>query len=198
MKEKNVLHQLVNKISKLPGMGQKSARRIALHLMNDRNFLVGLINLLQKADREILNCAICGNLDISTHCSICSSTERNKRIICIVENISDLWAIERSQTFFGQYHVLNGLLSALNSHTPDSVKIPNLVDRIKRDNVSEVVIAISATLDGQTTAHYISALLSEINDLKISRLAFGIPIGTELEYMDEGTIGIAIKLRNII
>lgn len=198
MNENNVLHKLIKHVAKLPGLGQRSARRIVLHLMSDRVVMHSLLELLQRTDAEVRNCVTCGNLDVISPCGICTSGQRSSNVICIVENVSDLWAVERSQMFHGQYHVLGGLLSALDNCTPEKLRIPQLLIRIRKYNISEVIIAVSATLDGQTTSHYISSMLSEVQGLQISRLAFGIPIGAELEYMDDSTIGIAMKLRSVI
>lgn len=198
MNESGILYKLIKHVAKLPGLGQRSARRIVLQLLADRSSLRTLSDLLRTANDEVMHCEICGNLDVVSPCTVCTNLQRNKRVVCVVESVSDLWAVERSRIFTGQYHVLGGLLSALNDSTPEKLRIPQLLARIKEDNVSEVIVAISATLDGQTTVHYIGNVLSDIDGVSVSRLAFGIPIGAELEYMDEGTIGVAMKLRSRI
>jgi recombination protein RecR len=196
MRNIDALQQAIHQISKLQGLGPRSARRIILHLMQNRKNLENLILSLQKANDEVSNCQFCGNLDVNSPCTICSDHRRNQQLICVVENIADLWAIERSQSFVGQYHVLGGLLSALDDVTPSKLKLEQLHTKITEKSVKEIVLAIGATLDGQTTAHYIQSMLSEYPELKISRLALGIPVGADLEYMDDGTIGVAMKLRN--
>jgi len=190
------LQQLVNSLAKLPNMGQRSARRIALHLLENRSVLDNIIVTLQDAAREIRNCEVCGNIDSRSPCSICSSSDRDQSAVCIVENISNLWAMERSQVFRGKYHVLGGMLSAFHEITPNKLGMRKLLSRIQEDGVTEIILGISATLDGQTTSYYITdSIIAKYPHVIISRLAFGIPIGAELEYMDEGTLGIALKLR---
>lgn len=191
----NSLEQLIKTFSKLPGLGPKSAKRIALHLIQNKDNMLRFSQLLENAFTEIQTCNICFNIDVSNPCEICLSNKRDKAILCIVENISDLWAIEKSETFYGIYHVLGGSLSAIEGISPKNLNFDNFKARFNNSQIKEVIIATNSTLEGQTTAHYIAKLL-ENADLKISRLANGIPIGTELDYIDEGTLALALKLRH--
>jgi recombination protein RecR len=191
----NSLEQLIKTFSKLPGLGPKSAKRIALHLIQNKDNMLRFSQLLENAFTEIQTCNICFNIDVSNPCEICLSNKRDKTILCIVENISDLWAIEKSKTFHGIYHVLGGSLSAIEGVSPKNLNFDNFKARFNNCQIKEVIIATNSTLEGQTTAHYIAKLL-ENADLIISRLANGIPIGTELDYIDEGTLALALKLRH--
>ena len=193
--ETNYLEILIKRFSKLPGLGPRSARRIIFHLLKNKDlFLNPLIESLIEVEKRIVKCEICGNLDIKKTCSICTDVDRNKNYICIVENVSDLWAIERSGIYKGQYHVLGGVLSAIDGINPDELNIPLLEQKIKKSKDIEIIIAISATLDGQTTAHYLLKLLSKYGN-KITKLAHGVPVGGELDYLDDGTITQALKGR---
>ena len=191
----NSLEQLIKTFSKLPGLGPKSAKRIALHLIQNKDNMLRFSQLLENAFTEIQTCNICFNIDVSNPCEICLSNKRDKTILCIVENISDLWAIEKSKIYHGIYHVLGGSLSAIEGIGPKNLNFDNFKTRLNNSQIKEVIIATNSTLEGQTTAHYIAKLL-ENADLKISRLANGIPIGTELDYIDEGTLALALKLRH--
>ena len=187
---------LVRLMSKLPGLGIRSARRIVLHLLNNKeNEMLVLSNEIKQVAELVQFCSICGNMDTKETCHICLDDKRDKSIICVVENVGDLWAIERSNVFGGQYHVLGGVLSALDNIGPKDLKIENLVERVRNENTKEVILANSATVDGQTTAHYLADQLSECNVL-ISRLAQGLPIGGELDFLDDGTITQALKARS--
>ena len=187
---------LVRLMSKLPGLGIRSARRIVLHLLNNKEKeMLVLSNEIKQVAELVQFCSICGNMDTKETCHICLDNKRDKSIICVVENVGDLWAIERSSVFGGQYHVLGGVLSALDNIGPKDLKIENLVDRARNKNTKEVILANSATVDGQTTAHYLADQLSECNVL-ISRLAQGLPIGGELDFLDDGTITQALKARS--
>ena len=187
---------LVRLMSKLPGLGIRSARRIVLHLLNNKEKEMLVLSSEIKQVAELVQfCSICGNMDTKETCYICLDDKRDKSIICVVENVGDLWAIERSSVFGGQYHVLGGVLSALDNIGPKDLKIENLVDRARNKNTKEVILANSATVDGQTTAHYLADQLSECNVL-ISRLAQGLPIGGELDFLDDGTITQALKARS--
>ena len=191
----NVPQGLIKQFSKLPGLGPRSARRIIFHLLKNKDlFLNPLIESLIEVEKRIVKCDICGNLDIKKTCSICTDVDRNKNFICIVENVSDLWAIERSGIYKGQYHVLGGVLSAIDGINPDELNIPLLEQKIKKSKDIEIIIAISATLDGQTTAHYLLKLVSKYGN-KITKLAHGVPVGGELDYLDDGTITQALKGR---
>ena len=187
---------LVRLMSKLPGLGIRSARRIVLHLLNNKEKeMLVLSNEIKQVAELVQFCSICGNMDTKETCHICLDDKRDESIICVVENVGDLWAIERSSVFGGQYHVLGGVLSALDNIGPKDLKIENLVERARNENTKEVILANSATVDGQTTAHYLADQLSECNVL-ISRLAQGLPIGGELDFLDDGTITQALKARS--
>ena len=195
--KKNLLEDLIKRISKLPGLGPRSARRIIFYLLKDKNeFLQPLINELILVQENVTNCEICGNLDLEKNCSICRDNKRNNNLICVVENIPDLWAIERSGMYNGKYHILGGVLSAIDGINPSELNISSLENRVNISSQVEVILAISATLDGQTTAHYLSKLLNK-NGNKITRLAHGVPIGGELDYLDDGTITQALKGRTL-
>ena len=191
----NSLEQLIKTFSKLPGLGPKSAKRIAFHLIQNKENMLKFSQLLENAFAEIQTCNICFNIDVINPCEICLSNKRDKTILCVVENISDLWAIEKSKIYYGMYHVLGGTLSAIEGVGPKNLNFNNFQTRVDNHQVKEVIIATNSTLEGQTTAHYIAKLLENM-DLKISRLANGIPIGTELDYIDEGTLALALKLRH--
>ncbi len=193
----NILEELIKKFSKFPGLGPRSARRVIFHLLkNKEESFQEIINALEKVRAEIVKCIICGNLDTKETCSICLDNNRKKNIICVVEDVSDLWALERSNVFNGTYHILGGVLSAIDGVNPNNLNISSLNTRIENLNEVEIILAISATLDGQTTAHYLSKLLhKKVN--KLTRLAHGVPIGSELDYLDEGTITQALKGRTL-
>lgn len=190
------LQQLIAIFAKLPGLGPRSARRIVLHLIkNIDQKMHPLAELLKAVAFEIKTCGICGNIDTVSPCNICSNDSRDRRALCVVEHVSDLWALERTGAFSGLYHVLGGTLSALEGRTPETLSMASIPSRIISEQIDEVIIATNATLEGQTTAHYLADLLAELN-IKVSRLAHGIPVGAELDYMDEGTINLALKMRN--
>ena len=190
------IDHLVRLISKLPGLGLRSARRIVLHLLNnkDKEMLV-LSDEIKDVAERVKFCVICGNMDTSEECYICKDEKRDVSTICVVENVGDLWAIERSGVFSGKYHVLGGVLSALDNIGPDDLKIGQLVQRAKSEKIKEVILANSATVDGQTTAHYIADQLSS-SDIILSRLAQGLPMGGELDFLDDGTITQALRARS--
>ena len=191
-----ILEKLIKKISKLPGLGPRSSRRVVLHLLKDRERLfLPLIQDMSDVVCKVKTCVECGNLGETDICNICSDTLRNKNILCVVETVADLWAMERSNVYNGQYHILGGVLSAIDGINPDQLNISSLVNKIKRKTFSEVIIAISATLDGQTTAHYLADRLDNL-DIKVTRLAHGMPVGGELDFLDDGTIAQALKARN--
>ena len=191
-----ILEKLIKKISKLPGLGPRSSRRVVLHLLKDRERLfLPLIQDMSDVVSKVKTCVECGNLGETDICNICSDTLRNKNILCVVETVADLWAMERSNVYNGQYHILGGVLSAIDGINPDQLNINSLVNKIKRKTFSEVIIAISATLDGQTTAHYLADRLDYL-DVKVTRLAHGMPVGGELDFLDDGTIAQALKARN--
>lgn len=189
------IEQLIKIIAKLPSLGTRSARRIVLHLLKKRDSLIPqLITALEDVNQHIKVCEICGNYDTQTPCSICQSKTRESNLLCIVQDISDLWALERGGLYKGKYHVLGGVLSAIEGVTPDDLNIASLLARIKDECINEVILALPATVDGQITMHYISSLLKD-KDIKISTLAQGIPVGAELDYMDDGTIKLALDMR---
>lgn len=193
--EIGLLDQLIKAFSKLPGLGPRSGRRVALHLLkNKRQSMLDLADLIKLVAEEIKACEDCGNLDVKSPCSICASQLRDKEVICVVEDVSDLWAIERGNIFKGTYHVLGGTLSAIDGRTPDKLNLKTLALRVANNNVREVIIATNSTLEGQTTGFYIADLLKPFN-IKSTRLAHGIPIGAELDYLDEGTLSHALKMR---
>ena len=190
------IDHLVRLISKLPGLGLRSARRIVLHLLNNKEKeMLVLSDEIKDVAERVKFCVICGNMDTSEECYICKDEKRDVSTICVVENVGDLWAIERSGVFSGKYHVLGGVLSALDNIGPDDLKIGQLVQRAKSEKTKEVILANSATVDGQTTAHYIADQLSS-TDIILSRLAQGLPMGGELDFLDDGTITQALRARS--
>ena len=189
------LNNLIKKISKLPTFGPRSARRFILHLLQNKDSTMdSLINDMILVKNQTKNCNICGNLDIIKTCSICTDTKRDNKLICVVEDVSDVWALEKNKIFNGKYHVLGGVLSAILGKTQEDLNINSLIERVEAGGVEEVIIAINTTIDGVTTSYYLSEVLQEFG-VKISKLANGIPIGSELDYLDEGTINIAFKAR---
>ena len=192
----NLVENLSKIISKLPGMGPRIAKRIVLHLASNKDkTLLPLIANLQMLNDKIHNCETCGNLDEGRVCGICLNENRDQTLICVIEEVADLWAIERAENYRGKYHVLGGNLSAISGKTIEDLNLESLYARLKTGNVTEVIIATSATIDGQTTAHFLAESLKEFK-VKTTRLAHGIPIGSELDYLDEGTISIAFKTRS--
>ena len=186
------IERLIQLMSKLPGLGPRSARRAALALLKKRDTLLEpLAGAMQDAARAIRECEICGNLDTTSPCGICSDSRRDGHILCVVEDVADLWALERAGVFRGRYHVLGGALSALDGVTPDKLNVAGLTARTQ-SGVDEVILAMNATVEGQTTAHYLMDLLT---DVKVTRLAHGVPVGGELDYLDEGTLSAAFKAR---
>tara|TARA_Y100000590_G_scaffold332246_1_gene377744 strand:- start:386 stop:1003 length:618 start_codon:yes stop_codon:yes gene_type:complete len=198
--KKNIpeIEELVRLISKLPGLGPKSAKRIVLKLINQREQLIKpLANTLAQVYKEIVRCSICGNVKSSKFkCTLqqCSYSDKKYKQICVVENIADMWAIESSGIYNGYYHILGGTLSTSDNRKTSDLLIPSLVERVKKDTISEVILATSATIEGQTTAHYIRDSLKETN-VKISKLAQGLPVGGEIEFLDDGTLFSAFKNR---
>ena len=193
------IDKLINEISKLPGLGRRSAQRIALYLLkNKEHSLIPLMNTLNEAKFKIVNCEICGNLDMINPCNLCTSTKRDSDTIIIVEDVSDLWTFERIGFFRGKYHVLGGSLSAINGIGTNELKINKLLSRIESQKVREVVLALSTTLEGQTTSHVIADKLEKFEDLIVTRLAQGIPIGGEVHFLDENTLNTAFQSRKKI
>ena len=190
------LEKLITKISKLPGLGPRSSRRVILHLLKDKEkLLLPLIKDLSTVANNIQSCIECGNLDENKICQICKDTSRNQNLLCVVETVADLWALERSNVYDGKYHILGGVLSAIDGVNPEQLNIASLEKRLENKSITEIIIAISATLDGQTTAHYLAEILSKFN-INITRLAHGLPVGGELDFLDDGTIAQALKARN--
>lgn len=191
----NYIENLIKIISKLPSLGTRSARRIVLHLLKKQdNLIPQLTQALEAVKENIKVCENCGNYDTINPCSICSSVSRDDRCLCVVQDISDLWALERGGLYKGKYHILGGVLSAIEGITPDDLNIDKLLGRIAKEDIKEIILALPATVDGQITTHYISSLFKD-KSIKISTLAQGIPVGAELDYIDDGTIKLALDLR---
>jgi recombination protein RecR len=188
------IERLVQLLAKLPGLGPRSARRAALVLLKKREALLEpLANAMQEAAAAIRVCETCGNLDTTTPCSLCRDPRRDAHVLCVVEDVADLWALERASVFRGRYHVLGGSLSALDGVTPERLNIASLMARIGT-GIEEVILAMNATVEGQTTAHYLMDVLTP-SGVKVTRLAHGVPVGGELDYLDEGTLSAAFKAR---
>ena len=188
------IEKLVQLLAKLPGLGPRSARRAALQLLKKREaLLVPLADAMQEAADAIRVCEICGNLDTTSPCALCRDERRDPHVLCVVEDVADLWALERAGVFRGRYHVLGGALSALDGVTPERLNIAPLLARLGQ-GVDEVILAMNATVEGQTTAHYLMDVLAQQN-VKVTRLAHGVPVGGELDYLDEGTLSAAFKAR---
>jgi recombination protein RecR len=182
-------------LSKLPGLGPRSARRVVLHLMKKREtVLQPLLRALEHVERRLVVCETCGNIDTGSPCGICMDPRRDIRSICVVEDVSDLWALDRSRLFPGKYHILGGRLSALDGVRPADLNIDSLIARVSAGGVDEVVLAMNATLEGQTTAHYLAERL-EIYPIRLTQLAHGLPVGGELDYLDDGTLAQALRAR---
>ncbi len=185
---------LIDLMAKLPGLGPRSARRAVLHLIRKRGLLMmPLADQMQRVATTARECLNCGNIGTSDICDICSDDRRANGEICVVEDVADLWAMERAGVFKGRYHVLGGTLSALDAIGPDELGIPKLMDRVVSEEIKELILALNATIDGQTTAHYIADQLE--NQVSVTSLAQGVPIGGELDYLDDGTISAALKAR---
>ncbi len=192
------IERLIELLSKLPGLGPRSARRAVLALIRRREtLLVPLVRTLTETANLIQNCATCGNIDSRNPCSICLDLSRDKTLICVVEDVSDLWALERTHAYKGGYHVLGGTLSALDGVTPEDLRITELVVRANEPEVKEIILATSLTVEGQSTAHYIADRLDG-SALSISGLAQGVPVGGELDFLDDGTLSAALKQRQPI
>ncbi|MBL3596060.1 recombination protein RecR [Rhodovulum sulfidophilum] len=189
------IDRLIDLMARLPGLGPRSARRAVLHLVKKRAvLLLPLAEAMRKVGEAVHECAVCGNVTTADTCEICTDPVRANGEICVVEDVADLWAMERGGAFRGRYHVLGGTLSALDSVGPEDLRIPELVERVGREGILEVILALNATVDGQTTAHYIVDELAETG-IRLSSLAQGVPIGGELDYLDDGTISAALKAR---
>lgn len=190
------LDNLIALLAKLPGLGPRSARRAVLHLIKKRNHvMLPLAQAMQTVCATARECLNCGNVGTTDVCDICTAEKRAIGQICVVEDVADLWAMERSGVFKGRYHVLGGTLSALDAVGPEELGIPKLLDRIRTEEITEVILALAATIDGQTTAHYIA---DQLPDITVTSLAQGVPVGGELDYLDDGTITAALNARRAI
>jgi len=191
------IERLIQLLSKLPGLGPRSARRAALVLLKKREQLLEpLAAAMRDAAAAIRVCEVCGNLDTVSPCSICRDTRRDSHVLCVVEDVADLWALERASVYRGRYHVLGGALSALDGVTPEKLNVAALLNRVGA-GVDEVILAMNATVEGQTTAHYLMDALAA-SGVKVTRLAHGVPVGGELDYLDEGTLSAAFRARRSI
>ena len=189
------IERLIQLLSRLPGLGPRSARRAALHLIKNREKLLEPLALALAETRDkVTVCSHCGNVDVTDPCTLCADPKRDPSLICVVEEVGDLWALERAGAWPGLYHVLGGTLSAVEGVRPEDLAIDRLIDRASHEHVKEVVLAVNATVEGQTTAHYITERLRGLN-IATSRLAHGVPVGGELDYLDEGTLTQAMRAR---
>lgn len=189
------IERLIDLMAKLPGFGPRSARRAALQMVKKREMmLIPLARAMAEVAEKARVCLECGNVDTSDVCAICTDAKRDQTVLCVVEDVADLWAMERSAVFRGRYHVLGGVLSALDGIGPDDLRIPRLRARASAADVTEIVLALGATVDGQTTAHYIADQLAGAG-VEVTSLAQGVPVGGELDYLDDGTISAALKAR---
>ena len=186
---------LTQALARLPGLGPRSARRAVLHLLKRReSALQPLIRALAAVDERLTLCSRCGNADTADPCAICADPRRDPAMLCVVEEVADLWALDRARLFPGRYHVLGGRLSALDGVRPEDLAIDRLIERVSRGGIDEVVLAMNATLEGQTTAHYVADRLERF-PVRVTRLAYGLPVGGELDFMDEGTLAQAMRAR---
>jgi recombination protein RecR len=186
---------LTQALARLPGLGPRSARRAVLHLLKKREAALGpLLRALNAVNEKLAICSTCGNVDTSDPCQICSDPRRDARMLCVVEEVADLWALDRTRLFPGRFHVLGGRLAALEGVRPEDLTIDQLVSRIERGGIDEVVLAMNATLEGQTTAHYIAERIERF-PVRVTQLAHGLPVGGELDYLDEGTLAQALRAR---
>jgi recombination protein RecR len=191
------IERLIQLLARLPGLGPRSARRAALHLIRKREeVLAPLADAMRVACEKIVICRACGNADTCDPCTLCRDERRDRDTLVVVETVADLWALERAGVLSARYHVLGGTLSPLDGMGPQDLNLASLVERVAADRVKEVILAVNATVDGQTTAHYITGLLAD-SKVKITRLAHGVPVGGELDYLDEGTLAAAIRSRTV-
>ncbi|MEM8571920.1 MAG: recombination mediator RecR [Pseudomonadota bacterium] len=192
------VERLIAIMARLPGLGPRSARRAVLSMIKRRTMLLDpLAEALTEVAATVRNCSVCGNISTQDICEICADPKRSSAEISVVESVADLWAMERAGLFRGRYHVLGGVLSALDGVGPEALRIPDLLERIQRENVTEVILALNATVDGQTTAHYIADQVEPLG-VRVTTLAQGVPIGGELDYLDDGTIGAALLARKSV
>jgi len=186
---------LTQALARLPGLGPRSARRAVLHLLKKREAALGpLLRALEAVEARLATCTVCGNVDTSDPCSVCTDSRRDTRLLCVVEEVADLWALDRTRLFPGRFHVLGGRLSALEGIRPEDLAIDTLVGRVAAGGIDEVVLAMNATLEGQTTAHYIADRMEQM-PVRLTQLAHGLPVGGELDYLDEGTLAQALRAR---
>lgn len=189
------IETLTQALARLPGLGPRSARRAVLHLLKKREgSMAPLLSALKAVNEKLATCDICGNVDTSNPCGVCTDPRRDSRALCVVEEVSDLWALDRSRLFPGKFHVLGGRLSALEGIRPEDLGIDSLIRRIAAGGIDEVVLAMNATLEGQTTAHYIAERIEPF-PVRITQLAHGLPVGGELDYLDDGTLAQALRAR---
>ena len=192
------IERLIQLLARLPGLGPRSARRVALHLIRKREQLLApLAEAMQVACERVVTCRTCGNVDTRDPCAICGDARRDPTVLIVVESVADLWALERAAILRAPYHVLGGVLSPLDGIGPDELNLASLAARVSEGQFKEIVLAVNATVDGQTTAYYITDLLSAY-DVKITRLAHGVPVGGDLDYLDEGTLAAAMRQRSAI
>lgn len=189
------IEKLIQLLARVPGLGPRSARRAALNLIKKKDQLLGpLASAMGEAFDKVSECSVCGNVDTSNPCTICTDPRREPATLIVVEDVADLWALERAEVMNVRYHVLGGTLSPLDGIGPDDLSIASLVDRVDQEKIVELIIAVNATVEGQTTAHYITDQISGL-DVKVTRLAHGVPVGGELDYLDEGTLTAAMRSR---
>lgn len=189
------IEALTQALSRLPGLGPRSARRAVLHLLKKRETAMApLLRALDAVNARLQTCSTCGNVDTANPCAICADPRRDKRLLCVVEEVADLWALDRTRLFPGRFHVLGGRLAALEGVRPEDLNIASLVARVEAGGVDEVVLAMNATLEGQTTAHYIAERLESF-PIRLTQLAHGLPVGGELDYLDDGTLAQALRAR---
>jgi recombination protein RecR len=192
------LQHLTRLIGRLPGFGPRSARRVVIHLLKHKiDLMENLAQALAEVAKTIQSCSLCGNWDTSSPCHLCTDPRRDPSLICVVEDVADLWALERASSYRGHFHALGGTLSAIHGIGPEQLRLRQLLDRIKAGNITEIILALNATVDGQTTAHYIADRLRGV-PVKITALAHGVPVGGELDYLDDGTITTALQARRTL
>ena len=192
------IENLVQALAKLPGLGPRSARRAVLHLLKrPEATMKPILAAMEMVDQNLVTCSICGNVDTQDPCQICSDPRRDDKALCVVEEVSDLWALDKSRLFPGKFHVLGGKLSALDGVRPEDIAIDKLIARVEAGGIDEVVLAMNATLEGQATSHYIAERLEQF-PIRLSQLSHGIPVGGELDYLDEGTLAQALRSRRPI
>ena len=193
------LKTLIQLFAKLPGLGPRSGKRITLHLLQNRmTTLTALAESLQLVGMKVKECSTCGNLDSQDPCALCLDPRRDPSVICVIESVADLWALERTSSYKGHYHVLGGVLSALDGVGPEDLHLSSLLNRCQKREIREIILALNATVEGQTTSHYLTERLKELGITHISSLARGVPVGGELDYLDEGTLSAALLSRRAV